>query len=544
MFTRLRLAVVASLAVACASAQPHAPAVDVTAPPGDAADAGGAVDAGPGRAQPTPAWLPNAVIYEIFARSFADSNGDGTGDLDGITAHLDYLSSLGVNAVWLTPIHPTPSDHGYDVTDYDHVAPDLGGDAALDRLLTAVHGRGMKLLLDGVFNHTSNKHPWFLDAQKADSKLRDRYVWQAAQPDGWSKPWGGPVWYALNGGFYYGLFSDRMPDLNYRSADTQAAIIAVTLGWLARGVDGFRLDAARYLAENGPQAVADQPETQAFWKSLRASASSRYPQAALVGEVWVDNTTELTYAGMGDELNAAFDFDLSSAFIQSINNQDPGPLKGALDRLANAPAGFLAPFLTNHDQDRFASQVNGDEPSMFLGPKLLLALPGPVVIYYGEELGLKNGLQAGDARKRTPMQWTAGPNAGFSAGTPYRAPNSDAATVNVQTESTTSGSLLSTYQQLVAARQSSEVLRVGTLRMLDVPAPLLAFARGSDEHAVVCVFNLSATQTKHATITWPGKPPTDALIDLAHPDRPAPSLSNGVLNLDVGSRGGSWLTAR
>ncbi len=498
-----------------------------------------------GQPLPSPAWLADAVMYEAYTRSFADSDGDGMGDLPGITGHLDHLrgapDSLGVDALWLTPIHPTDSDHGYDVKDYDHVAANLGGDAAFDALLAEAHKRGLKILLDGVFNHSSSRHPWFVASQDPNSPMRERYVWMDSDPV-WPGLWGGSSWRRGSSGYYYGLFDNSMPDLNYRSPATQDAIRQVVMGWLARGVDGFRLDAARYLVENGPDGLADQPETHAFWKSLRAEMVARYPEAVLIGEAWADAPTEEKYAGDGNELNAAFAFDLQSALSDGILGEHPAKIHEALAALAAAPPAFLAPFLSNHDQKRFAAFVKGDKAATFLGAKLLFALPGPVVVYYGEELGMQGGKQQSDAAERTPMQWTSTANAGFSSAKPYRAVAGDAATTNVQAESVDPGSLLATYRQLIRARKSRTVLRTGSLTLLDVPAPLLAFARGDGKDAVLCVFNLSASATTHASLKWPGTIANGtSLTDLAHPERPALTPSGSTVELDIGPRGGSWI---
>ena len=490
-----------------------------------------------------PAWLKGAVVYQIFARSFADSDGDGTGDLDGITAHLDYLASLGVNAIWLTPIHPTSSDHGYDVEDYDHVAKDLGGDAAFDRFQRAAHARGLRILLDGVFNHSSSKHPWFVSARESRaSPLRERYIWSDAEPAGWARPWGGPVWYPTKTGFYYALFSERMPDLNFRSEATQAEVVRIANGWLARGVDGWRLDAARHLVEDGPGKLTDRPETHSFWKRLRRETAAKFPESVLIGETWTDVDTELPYAGDGDELHAAFDFDLQNALAYGIQSANALAITKAIGDLAKAP-GFLAPFLGNHDQTRFASRVGSAEAAA-LGPELLLALPGPLFVYYGDELGQQDGAQQGDAAKRCPMAWTGAPGGGFSGGKPYRDLPKGFEKANVAAESADPASLLNLWRRLLAIRKARPALEAAPLAVVNVAAPAVAYARGTGEDALVVVANLSADAPAHVALAWPGAAADGALVDLAHPDRAAARRAGGRVELDLGPRDAAWLARR
>ena len=242
------------------------------------------------------AWWNGAVFYEVFVRSFADSDGDGKGDLRGLLAKLDYLNDgdpattadLGVDALWLMPVFESPSYHGYDVVDYRAIERDYGTAADLDALVVAAHARGVRVIVDLVLNHTSVEHPWFREsASSPSSPRRDWYLWSPTDL-GWTQPWNpesGSCWHERNGAFYYALFWSGMPDLNYRTPAVREEAKAIASFWLARGVDGFRLDAARHLVEDGPgPALVDTPETHAFWKEFAAHVRSVKPDAVLVGE--------------------------------------------------------------------------------------------------------------------------------------------------------------------------------------------------------------------------------------------------------------------
>lgn len=281
-----------------------------------AATLAAALLAGPALAQaPAPPWqldwAEGTVFYEVFVRSFADSDGDGIGDFRGLTSKLDYLndgkpgtsSDLGVGGVWLMPVFRSPSYHGYDVTDYEHVNPEYGTEEDFDRLLAEAHRRGIKVIVDLVMNHTSSTHPWFVEAA-ADtaSAHRDWYVW-SDRDLGWGQPWNpvGPTWHPSTHGWYYGVFWSGMPDLNFRNPAVRAEMLRIADLWLARGVDGFRLDATRHLIETGPGAgESDADETHAFLRQLSAHIRRVRPDALLVGENWTDTATIAPYFGSAD----------------------------------------------------------------------------------------------------------------------------------------------------------------------------------------------------------------------------------------------------
>ena len=423
------------------------------------------------------AWLRDGVGYQIWLRSFRDSDGDGHGDLGGLLAGLDSLrdgkpggSDLDVDILWLSPLFPSPSDHGYDATDYDHVAAGFGGDAALQALIAAAHARGMRVLLDLVLNHTSNQHPWFQEAAAdAAAARRSWYVWRddPAQGQGWGQPWNAKatVWHASGSAWYYGLFWSGMPDLNYQQPAVADAMAKVASDWLGRGVDGFRLDAVRYLVETGPGAgQADTAPTHAFLQRLRSDARAARSDAGLVGEVWTQSATVASYLG-GDQLDAAFDFDTTAALRKSVELQTATFVRDALCAGAGAN-GRLQRFAGNHDMERLAD-VATTLAWRRLSLGLTLLLPGTPWIYQGDELGLPSGDQPGDQRFRLPLPWAPGaPAYGFSTGTPWAAVPASYGPLAVASQDADPNSLRSHVRQLVALRRAHPALRRGELRLL------------------------------------------------------------------------------
>jgi glycosidase len=452
-------------------------------------------------------WARGAVVYEIFVRSFADSNGDGIGDLNGLTARLDYLNDgdpattgdLGVDAIWLMPIFPSPSYHGYDVTDYEGIEPDYGTLADFDRLVAEAHRRGIKVILDFVMNHTSDQHPWFVDSARGPASTHRRwYLWRGDDP-GWTQPWGGNnrTWHEKGGAFYYGLFWGGMPDLNFAFAPVREEMRRLFRLWLGRGVDGFRLDATRHLFADGPgQEQNDRPATHEFLRELAGFVRLVKPEAILVGENWTDTATIATYYGTpagGGELPLNFDFPLAAAIVDAVHAGDPAPVAATLDRVAALypPGAIDALFLTSHDMIRVATLLEGDPRRMALAASILLTLPGAPFLYYGEEVGLANGPGGDDTQKRTPMPWDPA-GSGFSSGRPWIefAPGREAA--NVATEEGNAASLLLHYRRWIRRRHLSPELARGTLTRLDAPAPLLVWTRELAGHRVLVVHNLGA----------------------------------------------------
>ena len=458
-------------------------------------------------------WARGAVFYEVFVRSFADSDGDGKGDLKGLIAKLDYLNTgdpsstgdLKVDALWLMPVFVSPSYHGYDTTDYEHINPDYGTDADFATLCREAHRRGIRIIVDLVVNHTGSAHPWFLESSSSlTSPKRDWYVWRADDP-GWTQPWGGsyPTWHEKGGMYFYGVFWAGMPDLNLRNPAVRTEIERIAGLWLERGADGFRLDAARHLVENGPgQLQVDQPETHAFWREFAATVRSARPDAVLVGENWTDTDTIATYYGStasvagGDELPMNFDFPLADAIVRGVKAGDGSLIAAKLAEIQRSyPAGVIdTPFLTNHDQVRLATQLGTDRGREASAAAVLLTLPGAPFLYYGEEVGLRNGGPGGDDRlKRTPMPWDGSERGGFTTATPWFPFAPGQQTDNVAVESGDPASLLARYRALIRARHASAALRTGDLELLGSltqPSPVLAFVRAVKGEKVLVAHNL------------------------------------------------------
>lgn len=461
-------------------------------------------------------WARGSVFYELFVRSFQDSNGDGIGDLNGLISKLDYLNDgklnsgndLEVNALWLMPVFKSPSYHGYDTTDYRHINPDYGTDEDFARLLQEAHKRGIKILIDFVMNHSSSLNPWFLDSSSsASSAKRNWYVWSANNP-GWGQPWNAnsPTWYPKNGAFYYGVFWSGMPDLNFRIAAVRKEFKDLATYWMSRGVDGFRLDATRYLIETGPgPGQADTPETHQWLKEFSAQVRNNYPQTTLVGENWTETPIIAQYFGStkevlwGDELPMNFDFPLSEKILVGLKNGKAENIAAKILQVQSLyPAGVNdAPFLTNHDQVRLATQLQNNPGLLHSAASILLTLPGSPFLYYGEEIGIQNGPAPGDEAKRTPMPWDNGPGGGFTTGTnPWYAFAPGRDTANVAAQIDNPDSLLSHYRKLIRLRASSQALSHGNIEVLTSPSmssPVLAYLRRSNNQLILVAHNLGGS---------------------------------------------------
>ncbi|WP_257453533.1 alpha-amylase family glycosyl hydrolase [Archangium lipolyticum] len=465
-------------------------------------------------------WYRHAVFYEVFVRSFQDSNGDGKGDLPGLISRLDYLNDgdpstttdLGVDALWLMPIFDSPSYHGYDVVDYERIDPDYGTQQDFERLCAEAHRRGMRVILDLVINHTSSQHPWFVESSSSStSSKRDWYQWRDNNP-GWKRPWdlystSGATWHSLNGAYYYGVFWGGMPDLNLKTPAVREEVKRIASFWLEKGADGFRLDAARYLIETGPgNGQADTPETHAFWKEFAAYVRQVKPDAVLVGENWSSTSSIATYYGStektpgGDELPLNFNFPLAEQMISGIPQGNATVIAAKLAEMARVyPEGVAdAPFLTNHDNVRIATQLGGGSGRLANAASVLLTLPGSPFLYYGEEVGLSNGTTNNDEAKRTPMPWDASANGGFSTTTPWFPFAPGRESTNVAAQTSTASSLLSRYRNLIHVRRNTQALDRGGLLLLSPTSgasTTLAFQRMLDDERVLVVHNLSDAST-------------------------------------------------
>jgi alpha-amylase len=272
-------------------------------------------------------WWNDTTFYEIFVRSFYDANGDGKGDFNGLTAKLDYLSSLGIKGIWLMPINPSPSYHGYDVADYYGINPDYGTMDDFKNFLKQAHQRGIRVIMDLVLNHTSSQNPWFVKSQDPTSKYRNWYIWSTQDP-GKSDSTVAKYWHNIAGsGYYYGYFTADMPDLNYKNPEVTQEMENVVKTWLDLGIDGFRLDAAKYLIEDGDK-IEDTQATHDWFKAFRPVYKAINPQALTVGEIWSSSYTVLSYS-LGDQLDLGFDFDLAQSWVNSTISGDGASLRNS-----------------------------------------------------------------------------------------------------------------------------------------------------------------------------------------------------------------------
>jgi alpha-amylase len=434
---------------------------------------------------PQTPWWREAVFYEIFVRSFYDTDGNGIGDFNGITQKLDYLQQLGINAIWLMPIHPSPSYHGYDVINYYAVNSEYGTMDDFKNLLSESHKRGIRIVIDLVLNHTSSQHPFFIDANSSpDSNYRNWYVWSdtAASND----------WHQGNSGYYFAHFCDCMPDLNYRNPEVTTQMENVVRFWLKDvGVDGFRIDAAKHLIEEGDK-IEDTQSTHDWFKGFYTFYKSIDPDAHTIGEIYGAGAS-VVKSYTGDQLDQIFNFEMSSGIINSVNGGSNSGITSAIKfALQDMPDFNFGTFLTNHDQNRTMSVFNGDLGKAKAAATLLLTSPGTPFIYYGEEIGLQG--KKPDEDIRLPMQWSAGVNAGFTTGTPWRAPATGYEQVNVALENEDSSSLLNHYRLLNKLRQGHRALVNGNIHLVETGnSGVYAVLRSSGSEKILVLVNLKDT---------------------------------------------------
>jgi glycosidase len=470
-------------------------------------------------------WKRGAVCYEIFVRSFYDSDGDGIGDLHGLIEKLDYINDgtpdagadLGARCIWLMPIASSPSYHGYDATDYYRVDPEYGTNDDFRRLIAEAHRRGIRVLVDMVLNHASSEHPFFKHAlQHADSPYRDWFRWSAADP-GTQGPWGQVVWHRspVRDEYYYGIFWHGMPDLNYENAAVRAEAKRIATFWLdSLGADGFRLDAIPYLVEEGGR-LAHTPGTHVFLRDYAAHVRTVAPDAFTVGEVWDSVQAMLPY--YPDQLDAHFAFAASDAILRAVASGSADALFAPYLQLqSRLPHERWAPFLRNHDQTRTLTALGGDIARAKLAATLLLTLPGLPFVYYGEEIGMTGDKP--DPRLRTPMHWTRAPAAGFTTGVPWEPLQPDSFTANVEVQARDPGSLLHLYRHLIQLRGGSPALSRGELVPLNASDhAAAAYLRRAGDSAVLVVANLGSAPLSGVTVSSAGRvlpPGTHATRDL------------------------------
>lgn len=487
------------------------------------------------------AWWQEAIIYQVYPRSFMDFDGDGIGDLKGLESRLDYLEWLGIEAVWLSPIYPSPmADFGYDVSSYVDIHPMFGTLADFDSLLHAVHRRGMRLIMDFVPNHTSEAHPWFIASRSSrDNPKRDWYIWLDPAPDGgppnnWLSNFGGTAWEydQTTGQYYYHAFLPQQPDLNWRNPEVQAAMLDAMRFWLDRGVDGFRVDVIWHLIKDeefrgnppdpnwhpdmGPHRqllqvyTTDRPEVHDVIEKMRRLLDE-YEDRMMVGEIYLPVERLVTYYGTDGRsgVHLPFNFQLillpwdASAICHAVDHYE-----AALPR-----DGWPNWVLGNHDNHRIASRVGGAQARV--AAMLLLTLRGTPTMYYGDEIGMhdvpippdsvhdpfeKNvpGLGLGRDPERTPMQWDAGRNAGFTVGTPWLPISEDYRLVNAEVARDDPHSILNLYRRLLELRSHESALKVGSYRSVHAPEDVFAYLREDRGRRFLIALNFSGEPRKLA----------------------------------------------
>jgi alpha-amylase len=442
-------------------------------------------------------WTRGAVCYEIFVRSFADSDSNGVGDFNGLTSRLDYVNDgnpatqrdLGASCIWLMPVAESPSYHGYDVADYYALDREYGTVPDFKRFVAEAHRRGIKVLVDMVLNHASSEHPSF-KAALADTASPYR-AWYRFSPTPLGKgPWGMDAWHKspVRDEYYYGVFWSGMPDLNYESAAVREEAKKVATFWLREmGVDGFRLDAIPYLSEEGT-CLSGCAGTHAYLREYAAHIDSVAPGAYTVGEAWGKVDTVLPY--YPDQLTSYFAFELADSLVSGVRHGSAGNiLRGYLRLQDTMPPHRWSPLLSNHDGARVMTMLGRDMAKARLAATLLLTLPGLPFVYYGEEIGMTGDKP--DPRLRTPMQWRPGHGTGFTTGTPWQNAQPDSQTTTVEAQDADSGSLLNLYRTLIHLRKSHDALAVGRLVPLSAgSATVTAYLRREGDRAVLVVANL------------------------------------------------------
>ncbi|MED4128370.1 alpha-amylase family glycosyl hydrolase [Shouchella miscanthi] len=435
------------------------------------------------------------IYYEIFVRAFADGDGDGIGDLKGATSKLDYLHDLGVTGIWLMPINPSPSYHGYDVTDYTDVHPDYGTIEDMKTFVKEAHNRGIDVIIDFVMNHSSSEHPWFQQALAGDETYRDYYVWSDDSTNlNQVGDWQQPVWHGEGEPKYEGVFWHGMPDMNFANSQVMAEFKEASQFWLEEiGIDGFRLDAAKYLY-SAYQLDDHHEENVALWKDFNAHVKGIKPHSMLVGEVW-DSASVVGQYLQG--IDSGFNFDLSSRILSSVQQEKDTGIAPGLEKVRNhfssVAEGYVdSTFLTNHDIDRVMSQLNGNEDHAKMAASLLLTLPGNPYLYYGEEVGLE-GMKP-DEHIREPMIWTKEESPEETTWIERRySTNREKVAVEAQLEN--EDSLLHHYREMIAVRRSHPILMDGEVTVSEVKKEgLVAFERVLDEESVLVLHNMTGAR--------------------------------------------------
>jgi maltose alpha-D-glucosyltransferase/alpha-amylase len=509
-----------------------------------------------------PSWYKTGVLYELYVRSFYDSNADGQGDFRGMIEKIDYLEWLGVDCIWLLPFYQSPlRDGGYDISDFYSILPEYGNLNDFMEFLEAAHDRGIRVIADLVMNHTSDQHPWFQESRKPGSDKRDWYVWSdnnERYPDARiifidteKSNW---TWDDEAGAYYWHRFFSHQPDLNYDNEEVQQQMIAVLKFWLDLGLDGFRLDAVPYLFERDGTNCENLPETHAFLKRVREEVDKSYEDIVLLAEANQWPADVVQYYGDGDECHMCFHFPLMPRMFMAARRQVRYPMVEILNQTPEIPENCQwGIFLRNHDEltlemvtdeerdymyneyakdprmklnlgirRRLAPLLENSRDQSELFHAMLLSLPGTPIVYYGDELGMGDNIYLGDRDGvRTPMQWTGDRNAGFSRADFAQLylpvlldPVYGYQSVNVEAEMRDAHSFLQWLRQMLAVRKQHPVFGLGSFRALDPHNPaIFAFVRTYGDDIVLVVNNLSGrAQAAELDLgPWAGMYPVELL---------------------------------
>jgi maltose alpha-D-glucosyltransferase / alpha-amylase len=538
-----------------------------------------------------PLWYKDAVFYEVHVRAYADSNGDGIGDFRGLSGRLEHLEALGIDCVWLLPMYPSPlRDDGYDIADYTAIHPDYGTLDDFRAFLEAAHARGIRVLTELVVNHTSDQHPWFIEARTSrESRYRDYYTWSDTAErfagariifrDTETSNW---AWDPVSKAYYWHRFYSHQPDLNYDNPEVLEEIWRVMRFWLELGVDGFRVDAVPYLFERDGTSCENLPETHAALKSLRARVDAEYPGRVLLAEanMWPEDVRP--YFADGDEFHMAFHFPIMPRMFMAIQLEDRKPLAEIVARTPDIPdACQWGLFLRNHDEltlemvtdeerdylwdeyarnpaarlnlgirRRLAPLLEGDRRRIELMNVLLMSFPGSPFIYYGDEIGMGDNILLGDRHGvRTPMQWSPAENGGFStaeAGRVQQPLVADAVygyqAVNVAAQECNPSSLLTWMKRIIEVRRSSAVFGRGSFTLVHPKNHrVIAYVRAleSETLLVVCNLSSSAQATELDLSPWSGAIPAEMFGGSIFP-----RVSKEPYPLSLGPYGYYWFRLR
>ena len=514
-------------------------------------------------------WYKDAIFYEVYVRGFYDSSGDGVGDFRGLTAKLDYLQWLGITCIWLLPFYESPlRDGGYDISDYRAVLSDYGTVADFEQFLIAAHERDIRVIADLVINHTSDQHQWFQDSRSSpDSPKRDWYVWSDSDQkysqariiftDTERSNW---TWDEQAGAFYWHRFFSHQPDLNYDNPQVRQAMLDVVSFWLELGIDGFRVDAVPYLFEREETNCENLRETHEFLKTLRRLVEERYPDALLLAEAnqWPEDVVQ--YFGNGDEFHMGYNFPIMPRLFMALRQEDRRPIVEILERTPEIPSSCQwGMFLRNHDEltlemvtdeerdylyneyakdprmrlnigirRRLAPLMDNGRRRIELLHGLLFSLPGSPFLYYGDEIGMGDNIYLGDRDGvRTPMQWTADRNGGFSQADFARLyfpvimdPVYGYQAVNVEAQQRYSTSLLNWVREMIRLRKRHPVFGRGEINLIKPEnRKIFAFTRSYVDETVLCVFNLaqSAQPVELELKDYEGCTPVEMMGDARFP---------------------------